>query len=140
VKTITSAHGPLDTPRWSPDGNRIAFLYSEGAPETPGPLNPVTRDEGVLSSTVYEQRLAVISADGGASTLLGPADLNIYEYDWSPDGKRFVITAAHGSGDDNWWIAELDLLDTHSGAVAMLAKPQLQLASPRWSGDGTRIA
>jgi len=140
VKTITRAHGPLDTPRWSPDGKRIAFLYSEGAPKRPGPFNPLARDEGVLSSTAFEQRLAVISAHGGNATLLGPTDLNVYEYDWSPDGKRFVVTAAHGSGDDNWWIAELDLIDTHSGALAVLAKPPIQMASPRWSGDGTRIA
>ncbi|TLY76146.1 MAG: S9 family peptidase [Gammaproteobacteria bacterium] len=140
VKIITRAHGPLDTPRWSSDGSRIAFLYSEGAPKTPGPLNPLARDAGVLSSTVYEQRLALISAHGGNATLLGPADLNIYEYDWSPDGKRFAITAARGSGDDNWWIAELDLLDAQSGALTTLVRPHLQIASPRWSGDGTRIA
>jgi dipeptidyl aminopeptidase/acylaminoacyl peptidase len=140
VKIITSAHGPLDTPRWSSDGSRIAFLYSEGAPRTPGPLNPLARDAGVLSSTVYEQRLALISARGGDVALLGPTDLNIYEYDWSPDDKRFVVTAAHGSGDDNWWIAELDLLDAQSGALTTVLKPHLQIASPRWSGDGTRIA
>jgi len=140
VRIITSAHGPLDTPRWSSDGSRIAFLYSEGAPRTPGPLNPLARDAGVLSSTVYEQRLALISARGGDVTLLGPADLNIYEYDWSPDGRRFVVTAARGSGDDNWWIAELDLLDAQSGALTTLLRPHLQIASPRWSGDGTRIA
>ena len=140
VRIITSAHGPLDTPRWSSDGSRIAFLYSEGAPRTPGPLNPLARDAGVLSSTVYEQRLALISARGGDATLLGPADLNIYEYDWSPDGRRFVVTAARGSGDDNWWIAELDLLDAQSGALTTLLRPHLQIASPRWSGDGTRIA
>jgi dipeptidyl aminopeptidase/acylaminoacyl peptidase len=140
VKIITSAHGPLDTPRWSSDGGRIAFLYSEGAPRTPGPLNPLARDAGVLSSTVYEQRLALISARGGDVALLGPTDLNIYEYDWSPDDRRFVVTAAHGSGDDNWWIAELDLLDAQSGALTTVLKPQLQIASPRWSGDGTRIA
>ena len=140
VKIITSAHGPLDTPRWSSDGSRIAFLYSEGAPRTPGPLNPLARDAGLLSSTVYEQRLALISARGGDVALLGPTDLNIYEYDWSPDDKRFVVTAAHGSGDDNWWIAELDLLDAQSGALTTLLKPHLQIASPRWSGDGTRIA
>jgi len=140
VRIITSAHGPLDTPRWSSDGSRIAFLYSEGAPRTPGPLNPLARDAGVLSSTVYEQRLALISARGGDATLLGPPDLNIYEYDWSPDGRRFVVTAARGSGDDNWWIAELDLLDAHSGALTTLLRPHLQIASPRWSGDGTRIA
>jgi dipeptidyl aminopeptidase/acylaminoacyl peptidase len=140
VTTITSAQGPLDTPRWSPDGKRIAFLYSKGAPKTPGPLNPLSRDAGVLSESFYEQRLAVIQAQGGEPTLLSPADLNVYEYDWAPDGKSFAVTAAHGSGDDNWWIAELDVLDANSGAVRVLLKPQLQMASPRWSGNGTRIA
>jgi dipeptidyl aminopeptidase/acylaminoacyl peptidase len=140
VKIITTAHGPLDTPRWSPDGSCIAFLYSEGSPKTPGPLNPLGRDAGVLSSTVYEQRLATVSAHGGATDLLGPSDLNIYEFDWAPDGRRFAVTAAHGSGDDNWWVAELDLLDAQSGAVTTLLRPSVQMASPRWSGDGTRIA
>ena len=140
VTTITNARGPLDTPRWSPDGKRIAFLYSKGAPKTPGPLNPLSRDAGVLSENFYEQRLAVIQAQGGEPTLLSPADLNVYEYDWAPDGKSFAVTAAHGSGDDNWWIAELDVLDANSGAVRVLLKPQLQMASPRWSGNGTRIA
>ncbi len=140
VSVITRAHGPLDTPRWSPDGSRIAFLYSEGAPKKPGPLNPLPRDAGVISSVVYEQRLAVVSADGGDLALLGPADLNIYEYDWAPDGKAFAVTGAHGSGDDNWWIAELYLLDARSGTVTTLLKPPTQIASPRFSGDGARIA
>jgi dipeptidyl aminopeptidase/acylaminoacyl peptidase len=140
VKIITAAHGPLDSPRWSPDGKQIAFLYSEGAPRTPGPLNPLARDEGVLSSTVYEQRLATIPATGGAPTLLGPADLNVYEFDWSPDGRHFAVTAAHGSGDNNWWIAELDVIDTLGGALITLLKPPVQMASPRWSADGSHIA
>jgi dipeptidyl aminopeptidase/acylaminoacyl peptidase len=72
--------------------------------------------------------------------VLGPTDLNIYEYDWSPDGTRFATTAARGSGDDNWWIAELDLLDAKSGAVTTLLKPTMQITSPRWSGDARRIA
>jgi dipeptidyl aminopeptidase/acylaminoacyl peptidase len=137
---LTHAHGPLDTPRFSPDGRRIAFLYSPGAPKTPGPLNPLSRDAGVLSETFYEQRLALVPTEGGEARLLGPSDLNVYEYDWSPDGKRFAITAAHGSGDDNWWLAELDVCDAQSGAIRTLLKPSLQMASPRFSADGRQIA
>jgi dipeptidyl aminopeptidase/acylaminoacyl peptidase len=139
-RAVTVAQGPVDTPRWSPDGKRIAFLYAKGAPKKPGPLNPVARDAGVLSATIFEQRLAVLSLDGGEPVLLGPEDFNIYEYDWSPDGSRFVATAAQGSGDDNWWIAELEVIDAHSGVMRTLLRPPLQIASPRWSGNANHIA
>ena len=137
---LTDAHGPLDTPRWSPDGSRIAFLYSEGAPRTPGPLHPLAPTGGAISTVEYEQRLATVPARGGRITVLSPSDLNVYEYDWSPDGKRFVVTAAHGSGDDNWWVAELDLLDSDTRSVVTLVRSPPQMASPRWSSDGVHIA
>lgn len=140
ARVLTSAKGPLSTPRWSPDGTRIAFLYSPGAPKTPSPLNPSTPDAGVVGTKFYEQRLAVIPAGGGAARLLGPADLNVYEYDWSPDGARFAATAAHGDGDANWWVARLYTVDAASGAATAIHQPALQIASPRWSGDGKRIA
>jgi dipeptidyl aminopeptidase/acylaminoacyl peptidase len=141
ARVLTSAKGPLSTPRWSPDGTRIAFLYSPGAPKVPSPLNPSTPDAGVVGTTVYEQRLAVIpAAGGGAVRLLGPADLNVYEFDWSPDGTRFAVTAARGNGDANWWIAELYTIDAVHGVATKIHHPELQIASPRWSGDGARIA
>jgi dipeptidyl aminopeptidase/acylaminoacyl peptidase len=140
VHVITHAQGPVDAPRFSPDGAHIAFLYAKGAPRTPGPLNPLARASGVMGSSVYEQRLTVVGPDGGEERMLGPDDLYVYEYDWAPDGQRFVVSAAHGSGDDNWWLAELALIDTASGGLTPLAKPGTQIASPRFSGDGTRIA
>ena len=140
IAHLTHAKGPVSTPRWSPDGKWIAFLYSPGAPKAPSPLNPSTPDAGVVGGKIYEQRLAVIPSDGGAIKLLGPADLNVYEYDWAPDSKKFAATAAHGNGDANWWIAELYTIDAASGAATSIHKPELQIASPRWSGDGKRIA
>ncbi|MBV8370058.1 MAG: PD40 domain-containing protein [Candidatus Eremiobacteraeota bacterium] len=140
ARILTRANGPLSTPRWSPDGARIAFLYSPDAPKAPSPLNPATPDAGVVGTVVYEQRLAVVPASGGAVRLLGPKDLNVYEFDWSPDGTRFAATAAHGNGDANWWIAELYTLDLAAGNATKIHHPQLQIASPRWSGDGKRIA
>ena len=140
ARVLTAAKGPLSSPRWSADGTRIAFLYSPGAPKVPSPLNPSTPDAGIVGGTTYEQRLAVIPAGGGAIRVLGPSDLNVYEYDWSPDGTRFAATAAHGNGDANWWIAQLYTVDAARGTATAIHKPELQIASPRWSGDGKRIA
>jgi dipeptidyl aminopeptidase/acylaminoacyl peptidase len=150
ARMVTQARGPLSTPRWSPDGTRLAFLYSPGAPKTPSPLNPRTPDAGVVGAKIYEQRLAVIPVLGHAQDklasrpatvrLLGPNDLNVYEFDWSPDGTRFAATAAHGDGDANWWVAELYTIEAKSGTATSIHHPDLQIASPRWSGDGKRIA
>ncbi|HEV2641413.1 MAG TPA: S9 family peptidase [Candidatus Elarobacter sp.] len=146
ARVLTAAKGPLSTPRWSPDGTKIALLYSAGAPRPPSPLGPSAPAGGVIGGKFYEQRLAVIPARPSASSgqaairLLGPDDLNVYEFDWSPDGTRFAATAAHGNGDANWWVAELYTVDEKTGMAAQIHHPDLQIASPRWSGDGKRIA
>ena len=146
ARVLTTAKGPLSTPRWSPDGTKIALLYSAGAPRPPSPLGPSAPAGGVIGGKFYEQRLAVIPARPSTSSgqaairLLGPDDLNVYEFDWSPDGTRFAATAAHGNGDANWWVAELYTVDEKTGTAAQIHHPDLQIASPRWSGDGKRIA
>ena len=53
----------------------------------------------------FEQRLTTVNVASGQVHLLSPADLYVFEYDWSPDGTRFITTAAHGEGDDNWYLA-----------------------------------
>jgi len=43
----------------------------------------------------------------------------VYEYDWSPDGARFAVIAAHGNGDNNWYIAQLYTLD--AGVLGLMS-------------------
>ncbi|GAC1407756.1 MAG: S9 family peptidase [Candidatus Velthaea sp.] len=141
VRRVTrTLRGPVTTPRWSPDGKSIAILYTKDGPKSPGPLNPLARDAGALGSTYFEQRLAIVPLEGGVLRLVSPADMYVYEYDWSPDGSAFALSAAHGSGDDNWWIADLYTIGARDGVLKKIHHPALQMASPRWSGDGKRIA
>lgn len=141
AKQLTRLKGFLATPGWSPDGKTVALLFTENATRAAGPLVAETPDEGVVSEEFLEQRLTLVDLATASVRQLSPADLYVYEFDWAPDSKRLVITAAHGNGDDNWYIAGLFKIDAASGAITdVIAKPGMQIGVPKWSPDGKTIA
>ena len=140
AQKLTTLTGFLDAPAWSPDGKLISLLFTENAPRAAGPLMPMTPETGVIDTKIYEQRLTTIDVASGQVRQLSPADMYVYEYDWSPDSKSFAVTAAHGEGDANWYVAQLYTLPADGGDMKLIYKPPLQIAVPRWSPDGSNIA
>ena len=141
AKQLTHLKGFLASPGWSPDGKAIALLFTENATRAAGPLVAETPDEGVVSEEFLEQRLTLVDPATGSMRQISPADMYVYEFDWAPESKRLIITAAHGNGDDNWYVAELFKIDAASGAMTdVLAKPGMQIGVPKWSPDGKTIA
>jgi len=140
ARKLTDIKGDLHDLRWSPDGKSIAFLFIPDAQKPAGALAAYARDAGVVGEKIDEQRIALLSVEAGALRLVSPADRFIYEFDWSPDGTKFAATAAKGDGDANWWIADLQLIDVRTGTARPVHHPALQIASPRFSGDGKSIA
>lgn len=137
---LTHLKGLLAQPGWSPDGRQIAVLFTEDLPRSAGPLDAVLHQTGVVESKIYEQRLLLVDAGSGMSRALTPPDLYVYEYDWAPDGKSFAATAAHGDGDNNWWIAQLYRIGANGDTRPVYKPPvQQQLAAPHWSPDGKSI-
>src|ERR1700722_5462237 len=140
AKKLTQVKGFLSTPSWSPNGKTIALLFTENATRAAGPLVAETPETGEIKDSFFEQRLALVDIGSGKFSQIPPADTYVYEYDWSPDGLRFAVTAALGNGDNNWYIAELYTLDAATGLMKSIHKPPLQIANPAWSPDGQRIA
>jgi dipeptidyl aminopeptidase/acylaminoacyl peptidase len=138
-KKITSLNGYAARPRWSHDGKQIAFLYVEGAGGG-GPLMAAPATTGVIDTAIHNQRIAVLDIGSGQLRQISPPNLHIYDYDWSPDDKAFVATAAPGPGDNNWWIAQIYTIDIAKHNATSIYKPSLQIAVPRWSPDGKSIA
>jgi dipeptidyl aminopeptidase/acylaminoacyl peptidase len=140
ARKLSNLTGALADPAWSPDGKLIAFLFTENAPRKADPLLPIPPETGVISDKVFEQRLAVIDVATGKVTQLTPADMYVYEFDWSPDSKNFALLAAHGAGDANWYVAQLYTLTLAAPELKSIYKPHFQIACPRWSPDGKNIA
>jgi len=132
--------GYVQSPRFSPDNSNLAFLFVENMPRAAGPLEPMTPLAGVVDQKIYEQRIATLALSSDRVSQLTPPDMYVYEYDWTPDGKSWVATAAHGVGDDNWYIARLYRFDSQSGDAHEIYKPKLQIAYPRVSPDGQSVA
>ncbi len=105
--------------RWQ---DALAFLYAENGGGG-GPLEAVPAQVGAIESEIHNQRLTIANAAGGEIRQVSPAQLNIYEYDWSPDGNRFAAIAAPGPADNNWWIAQLYTVDIKSGQMNVLYHP-----------------
>src|SRR5258707_231892 len=90
----------------------LLVLLAEGMfARAAGPVQAGAPETGVIEEHVYEQRLTLIDADSGRTQVASLADLYVYEYDWSPDGKQIALIGAHGSGDNNWYIAQLYVLN-----------------------------
>jgi dipeptidyl aminopeptidase/acylaminoacyl peptidase len=134
VRVVGTIAGNLSIPKWSPEGSEIAVLVKGAAPGSENAIGEWIRRDTVPETIVLVDPLS------GAMKHVGPADLNIYEYDWSPDGKHIAATGATGDGNDNWWFAKLFRIDVGDDKTTVLVTPALQIASPVWGPDGKSIA
>ena len=139
-RRITNVKGQLAQPRWSPDGKQLAVLFVAGATQGTGALVAYKPDAGLVGDVVEEQRIAIVDLAPGAVREVSPANMYVYDYDWSPDGQAFAAEAVEGSGTNNYWVAQLYVVRADSGETTSIWKPPLQIAGPRWSPDGRSIA
>src|ERR1700730_1115996 len=137
---LADLKGYAQAPRYSPDGAKLAVLYIEDMPRVAGPLEPMTPLAGVVGTKIYEQRVAVVDLGTNKLMQVTPADIYVYEYDWMPDSRGWAAIAAHGSGDNSWWIARLYTIDAAGGAMREVYTPQWQIAEPHVSPDGKSVA
>ena len=141
--------GIVQALQWSPDGKNIGFLYVENATRRAGALDAMKPPSGVIGEDGVEiQHAAAVSAATGLLQILTPANLHVYEFDWSPDSKSLAYIAAQPPGENNWWVAQLYTQQVGSSDPTSILDPAhttsplhgLQIAVPRWSPDGKYIA
>jgi dipeptidyl aminopeptidase/acylaminoacyl peptidase len=148
-RRLTHLHGAVTSLAFSPDSLYIGCLYIEGATRPAGALAAMKPPAGVIGEEGLEiQRIAAIETASGEFRPVTPANLHVYEYDWAPDARHLAYTAAPPPGENNWWVAQLYTQPLTTGSPQLIFDPEqtpgpmhgLQMAVPRWSPDGQRIA
>jgi len=135
-RPLATLPGELSAVTWSHHGASIALLQQTTRPRESSDLGP----HSLAGNDIRQQRIVMVAVKDGTVHAATPAELYVYEYDWSPDDSRFIATAAPARGEDEWWTAQLYQFDLASGGGKALYKPELQIAYPKWSPDGRSIA
>jgi len=133
---VKLTNGPKrdDTPRWSPDGKRIAFISDrDGKPQ-----------------------IWLIDIEGGEASEVTEVKTGVAGFEWSPVGQKIAMIVPDGPTDeetkkikehDDVRVVDQDYKWTHVYLLDVAAKQTKQLTSGNqtvddfcWSPDGKQIA
>ena len=105
------------TPRWSPDGRRIAFVGNRDG-----------RDD-----------IQIVPAEGGIAVQYTYDRWDNTDLDWSPDGQSIVYISQRS--DRDLFSNNICIVNTATGEVTQITTgDDVNDRSPRWSPDGSTIA
>lgn len=107
-----STRGDVQTPAWSPDGRKLAFVSGRDG-----------------NSEIY-----VMNADGSAQENLTRQPANDSHPSWSPDGRKLVFVSRR---DGN---SEIYVMNPDGSGLRNLTRTPSNDLDPAWSPDGRAIA
>src|SRR4030095_7903386 len=151
---FTTSLQSTSSPRWSPDGQWLAFTSSRPA-------------EGASTTETPRSQVYLLSMAGGEARRVTNLKNGVSSFQWSPDGSRMVVVSRVGPGDsrsenkdrsdvrhyknssykfnDTGWFDDrrnhLWVVEVKTGGSTQITKgDDWNDSDPQWSPDGTRIA
>ncbi len=135
-RQFTSGLWQDESPRWSPDGSRLAFLSDRA-------------ERGKLS-------VFVMPRDGGEAVRVFDRQGELSMLSWSPDGRSLAVLMTdpeteeekrrreakedHRVWDTDYKYQRLWVIDLESGQSLVISPPDRQVRGYAWSPDGSRLA
>jgi dipeptidyl aminopeptidase/acylaminoacyl peptidase len=159
---FTTSPQNSNQPRWSPDGQLLAFISSRPSAEA-----VTSRSSNETAAGEARPQVWVLSMNGGEARHVTNLKNGVSSFQWSPDGKRLACLSRTGLSDnrgdnkdrsdvrhyshisykfnDTGWFddrrSHIWIVDAKSGAAKQITSGgEWKDTDPQWSPDGTRIA
>ncbi|MFN2530491.1 MAG: prolyl oligopeptidase family serine peptidase [Pyrinomonadaceae bacterium] len=156
---FTTSPQSSNSPRWSPDGQSLAFLSTR-----PGSESAATT---AVSAEQPRSQVYLLSMNGGEARRTTNLKNGVSSFQWAPDGERLVVVSRIGPSDgrpetkersdvrhyknssykfnDTGWFDDrrthLWVVDVKSGNAKQITDGNdWNDTDPQWSPDATRIA
>jgi len=133
-RQLTNAKKSSQSPAWSPDGSRLAFI----------------------SDRTDKRQIYVINPQGGEAEALTSLEDGVSNFEWSPDGKAIAYTATEPKPaaikdrdkkygefqvvEQDHRMTHLFVIDVSTRATRTLTSGAFTVGSFSWSPDGRSIA
>jgi dipeptidyl aminopeptidase/acylaminoacyl peptidase len=127
--------------RWSPRGDRIAFVGREPETDNEKAAKKEGRDWEVVDQDPKPARLWIVDVGTGVRTQVTSGSAHVLGFDWSPDGERFVLRVTDTPRvDDDYMHSRLGLVPAAGGEISPLVQTAGKLGNPVFSPDGAWVA
>lgn len=137
----TRSAGDVVSMSWSHDSSRIGYIAWDAKSEKQRQDEKAGRDWIVMDDVPLHRRLYTVVVGSSTSTLVTRVDITVDDFDWSPDDRRFVLTAASSPSDDEQSLAlKLYTVAASGGEPKRVLDQHGRISHPRWSADGESIA
>jgi dipeptidyl aminopeptidase/acylaminoacyl peptidase len=137
--------GSVEDVHWSPDSRTLLVLAADLGSDRAGAQTATKikeagaeeEDPKVFRPAQHWRRLYLVDAESGATRVVSPAGVNVFELDWA--GGKVAAVCTEDPSESAWYDAWIGLVDLDTRTVERVHAPEWQLQSPCISPGG-RVA
>lgn len=145
ARQLTDVESGIGSYKWSPDGRSIAFLMPDPRTEEEEKARKAKDDARVLNTNfkfthLYRVKVDIFSEKRFETERVTEGEYSITSFDWSPDGKSFVITHMKPYVINSWRSSDISLVSSEGGKIVPLVRSEGSDGQALYSPDGHMIA